>query len=90
MTKEKPDTVPLVYIEDYVQWDDVRPVDPVTAPPLLALAVGCGGCAQAENIYQNMLEFARHRGLCSALFPPLHISLFFSLYILVFFFVFFD
>ena len=83
LTKEKPDTVPLVCVENYIQWDDVRSVDPMTAPPLLALAVGCGGCAQAENIYQNMLEFARHRGahsrfLSTCLFS-VSISLFVSL-----------
>ena len=37
-------------------------MDVETASPLFALALGCGKRDDVETIYQNMLEYARHKG----------------------------
>ncbi len=42
--------------------DKVAPCDAKTAPPLLALAIGCKGNDTAEMIYRNMMDVASHRG----------------------------
>ena len=43
---------------------EIPPCDPAapSASPLLALAVGARGNAQAELIYDAMMELARYRG----------------------------
>ena len=59
----KPTGMPFVRLVNPVMWEDVVPTDVATAPPLFALALGCGGRSEAEKLYQDMLDFARHKGL---------------------------
>lgn len=51
--------------------EDIKPCDPACASPLMALAVGAIGNDQAEMIYNNMMEFARYRGLLNSHAVPL-------------------
>ena len=62
--KEKPERLPHVRVVNPVLWEEVVPVDAQTAPPLFALALGCGGRREVERIYQDMMEFARYKGQC--------------------------
>ncbi|CAI8021126.1 Probable E3 ubiquitin-protein ligase HERC1 [Geodia barretti] len=59
--KAKPTGMPFVRLVNSVMWEDVVPTDVKTAPPLFALALGCGGRSEVETLYQDMLDFARHK-----------------------------
>ena len=54
--------MPFVKLVNPVKWEEVTPMDVETAPPLFALSLGCGKRDDVETVYQNMLEFARHKG----------------------------
>ena len=60
--KEKPTGMPFVRVVNSVMWEDVVATDVETAPPLFALALGGGGRSDVERLYQDMLDFARHKG----------------------------
>ena len=60
--KIKPTGMPFVRLVNPVTWEEVCPMDVETTPPLFALALGCGKRDDVETIYQNMLEYARHKG----------------------------
>ena len=60
--KQRPTNMPFVKLVNPVKWDEVVAVDVETTSPMFALALGCGKRDKMETIYQNMLEFARHRG----------------------------
>ena len=64
--KQRPTNMPFVKLVNPVKWDEVVAVDVETTSPMFALALGCGKRDKMETIYQNMLEFARHRGTCTA------------------------
>ena len=69
--KAKPAGMPFVRLVNSVMWEDVVPTDVKTAPPLFALALGCGGRSEVETLYQDMLDFARHKGLTVADFKQI-------------------
>ena len=60
--KVKPTNMPFVKLVNPTKWEDISPMDVETAPPLFALALGCGKRDDMERVYQDMLEFARHKG----------------------------
>lgn len=57
--------MPFVKLVNPTKWEEISPMDVETAPPLFALALGCGKRDDMETVYQNMLEFARHKGRLS-------------------------
>ena len=60
--KVKPTSMPYVQLDNPVSWEDVVAMDVETAPPLFALALGCGNRIELEIVYQNMMDYARHKG----------------------------
>ena len=60
--KVKPTSMPHVRVVNPVTWEEVKPVNIETTPTLFALALGCGKRDDAETLYQDMLEYARHKG----------------------------
>ena len=60
--KEMPTAIPHVRVVNPVTWEEVVAMDVDTAPPLFALALGCSARTEVEKIYQDMMDFARHKG----------------------------